>query len=110
MGREYFGGSGGLSKAWRNIGVPIETPMEGFPDGEPYRADHDLCRKSVASESVQQESPDRSGLRILPLPAAPWVLRGVSLARATLELCCVLLVTVCVLVRDGKTCWRNTLA
>ena len=42
--REFFGGGGELTKAWRDAGFPVMPAFETFVQGSPYRGDHDLRR------------------------------------------------------------------
>ena len=40
--REFFGGGGLLTEAWRKHGLPVMPPVETFPSGQAFRGDHDL--------------------------------------------------------------------
>jgi hypothetical protein len=40
--REFFGGGGLLTEAWRRHGLPVMPPVETFPSGQAFRGDHDL--------------------------------------------------------------------
>lgn len=52
--REFFGAGGVVSSAWKDQGAEVAPPLEVFPCGLAFQADHDLRRNRVLRRELEK--------------------------------------------------------